>query len=317
MKDLLEFLEKHFGLRPAVELVLFLAGFLGARYLAQRFWEKEKKAPELFALSGWFLVGAWYFFISYGRSLGRAPFVSTAFVLVLLSATWLVALWKTLRGPTRKIAQAMKAGDKLKDADLYAAAIRNYEEALTVASGRDKKLAVLECHLKIADCATLLGELEQAREHYLGTIRVALEAKKSAWRAHALRGLGNLETKLGNNDLARQHYGEARGLFKKEGNRLGEANVLHGLGDLERTLGNNDLARQHYGEARGLSQKVGNRLGEANVDFSEGTLLGSLGHPEQAKQMLLRAQARYAQLGMHEWAERARRAAEDLGPEKS
>jgi tetratricopeptide (TPR) repeat protein len=253
-------------------LTLELLAVVGVTWIIWYLLQPTTSTLDRLVVTGSLVFSPWYFLLAYWKRIPRIIGILLVILALSGSVAWGLGTWGYLTSTQRQIAGLINLGQEFADEGLYDEAVKRYGQCLTVARKSGDKKAQLECLCSLGENQHLLGEAETARGNLKSCLSLSVELKTPRKQARAMRGLAELERKLGNNDLARRHYADARGLF----------------------------------------QKVGNQLGEANVDFAEGVLLGETGRRREAIEMLNRAHRSYAQLGMKDWAQRAKEEAQKL-----
>jgi len=164
------------------------------------------------------------------------------------------------------------------------------------------------------------------------------------------KAMGDVQQFRKEMEAALASYEQALTLFQAVGDRLGEANVLRAMGDVQQFRKEMEAALASYEQALTLYQAVGSKLGEANVLVAKGQLklinadqseagrlleqalaiyqtigdrysvpaqignygwtLWRIGRHEQARPYLLQAADLFAEMGLVDYAERHRSAAE-------
>jgi tetratricopeptide (TPR) repeat protein len=267
----LDWLERHFGLTHAIEIFILVAGFPVVRYLAQRFWDKELRAPEGFWLTGWGLTSLWYFSLRYARSLTAHPYWALLIPLGL-TAIWILLLGLTLHSDRGKLAADVQAASKLEDKSLYPAAIERYRRALANQALRQGSRRHLECLCQLGACFVHIGDRQSANRNFDECLSGAVAASNQYWQARALCGLGQLEYLGAATEAARNHYEQALAISASGHDQVGEAVARRYLGELEAFLSNFPAALDQYNQALSLFRSHHRDLGTADVLRSLGEL---------------------------------------------
>ena len=97
------------------------------------------------------------------------------------------------------------------------------------------------------------------------------------------------------------YFHAALTLFRQVGDRLGEANVLQRIGEVQQFRADRDAALASYAAALTLYRQIGERLGEANVLAAQGQLRLIAGAQEEADQLLQEAITLYQAIGARYW----------------
>jgi DNA-binding SARP family transcriptional activator/tetratricopeptide (TPR) repeat protein len=121
----------------------------------------------------------------------------------------------------------------------------------------------------------------------------------TAAQALSARLLANTCTDLGDLDQARIHYAGSLTLYQRLGDRLGEAKVQHSLSVLAGQQGRNADALGHAEQALRLSRAIGDKASEADALNNVGWYHGMLGDYQQARAFCRQALTLSAQVGHH------------------
>ncbi len=148
----------------------------------------------------------------------------------------------------------------------------HYHEAIELYRQEQSNLGLANAMRKLGELEYLLGKLDEAQEHYQQAIRLYRQVRSNLGLANAIKSLGDLEYLLGKLDEAQEHYQQAIRLYRQEQSNLGLANAILSLGGLEYLLGKLDEAQEHYGEAMKLYRQERHNLGLANAMRSLGNL---------------------------------------------
>ena len=105
-------------------------------------------------------------------------------------------------------------------------------------------------------------------------------------------------------------YGQALELYRQVGARLGEANVLAVMGQLELIRGQSTQAKILLHEAVQIYEAIGSRYSIAAQIGNYGWTLRRIGQAEQARPYLLQAATLFEEMGLADYAQRHRQAAE-------
>jgi len=127
--------------------------------------------------------------------------------------------------------------------------------------------------------------------------------------ANVLQRIGDVQSFRDDRDAALASYEQALALFRAVGDRLGEANVYAALG---KTFLLSDLAKAEalLNQAITIYQAIGSRYSIPAQIGNFGWEFRRKGKPELAKPYLLRAAQLFEEIGLHDYAERHRRAAQ-------
>ena len=105
-------------------------------------------------------------------------------------------------------------------------------------------------------------------------------------------------------------YGQAQELYRQVGDRLGEANVLAALGKLELIRGQSIQAKILLHEAIQIYEAIGSRYSIAAQTGNYGWTLRRIGQAEQARPYFVEAARLFEEMGLADYAQRHRQAAE-------
>jgi hypothetical protein len=185
-------IKEQFGFQLAFEVLAFIGGFPVSIYIARTYFDKEKKAPEAYWLTGWILTGGWYFYAIYsGKLVAHQKHVLIA--LLSLTLLWTVLLARSLYSQRGKLSAALRAAKRLEDRSLYREASAKYLEALSNPSLKKGQSRYLRCLCQLGDCAEHLNDMEGARMHFQQCLAAAVEARNAHWQSRAQSGLGHID----------------------------------------------------------------------------------------------------------------------------
>ena len=139
-------------------------------------------------------------------------------------------------------------------------------------------------------------------------LRLGIEDKRL--RANVLQAIGDVQQFRDERDAALASYEQALGLFRAVGDRLGEANVLASQGQLY-LLDDPQKADEFLERVIALYQQIGARYSVPAIVGNFGWALRRLGHKDRARLYLLRAADLFEKMGLLDYAERHRRAAQE------
>jgi DNA-binding SARP family transcriptional activator len=128
-------------------------------------------------------------------------------------------------------------------------------------------------------------------------LAVATRLGDTAAQALSGRLLANACADLGDHEQARRHYEGSLTLYQQLGNRPGEAKVQHGLGVLAGRQGRYADALEHAEQALRLYQALGDKANEAEALNVLGWYHGQLGDYQQARAFCRQALALCAETG--------------------
>jgi tetratricopeptide (TPR) repeat protein len=135
----------------------------------------------------------------------------------------------------------------------------------------------------------------------------------SFFRSHALANAGEACVVAGQLENARDFAGQALTLAHERGERGDQAYALRLLGEIasHRDPAEVETAEEHYRQAMGLAEELGMRPLIAHCHLGLGTLYRQTGDQAKVAEHWAAARARYREMGMSFWLEKAEAA---LGP---
>ncbi|MFN8494068.1 MAG: tetratricopeptide repeat protein [Caldilineaceae bacterium] len=146
----------------------------------------------------------------------------------------------------------------------------------------------------------------------LNLYRILHTRQAEAGEANVLTAQGDVLAFLDQREAALAKYEEALGLFRAVGARLGEANVLASNGQIALIDGNDEEAKRLLEQAIAIYQRVGSRYSIPAQIGNYGWALWRAGRKAQAKPYLQQAAELFTAMGLTDYAERHRRAAEEI-----
>jgi tetratricopeptide (TPR) repeat protein/transcriptional regulator with XRE-family HTH domain len=128
-------------------------------------------------------------------------------------------------------------------------------------------------------------------------LAAATRLSDTAAQALSGRLLANACTNLGDHDQARSHFTGSLALYQRLGNRLGEAKIQHSLSVLANGQGRYADALGHAEQALRVCQAIGDKAGEAEALNDVGWTYGLLGDFQQARAFCRQALTLCAEAG--------------------
>ncbi len=179
-----------------------------------------------------------------------------------MSALAQVSELRTQAGDRHGAAQAWQMmGDALYDRGDYAAARKNYQEALAVYRQVGAQKSIASAFNSLGNVAIDLGHLAEAKSYYEQTLAIAREVGAKNSVAGALGNIANVLDNMGFLEQARKKQEECLVAFREVGNKRGEGSTLNNLGNVLNELGDLEAAKQKYNEALAVTDQTGYRRG--------------------------------------------------------
>jgi DNA-binding SARP family transcriptional activator len=149
----------------------------------------------------------------------------------------------------------------------------------------------------LADACRYLGDYEQARRHYDGSLTLCQRLGDRFTEAKVQRGLGVLAGVQGRDTDALGHSEQALGLYQAIGDKAGEAFALNNVGWYRGVLGDYQQARAFCRRSLALCAETGDRETEGNAWDSLGYAEHHLGNLVEATACYQRALRLHRQTG--------------------
>ncbi|NWF80723.1 MAG: tetratricopeptide repeat protein [Chloroflexi bacterium] len=133
--------------------------------------------------------------------------------------------------------------------------------------------------------------------------------------ANSRKAIGDVQQFRDDRDAALQSYEAALALYRQVGAKLGEANIYAAQGRLALISGDQAAADRLLAQAIAIYEAIGDRYSVAATIGNYGWALRRAGRDDEARPYLARAAELFAALGLDDYADHARRAAEGPPPE--
>jgi len=157
----------------------------------------------------------------------------------------------------------------------------------------------------------LFNNYDPRRVAWLEAADAAAERVGSALeRANVLQAMGDVQRFRKEMEAALVSYQQALTLYQAAGSRLGEANVLVAKGQLTLINADQAAADRLLEQALAIYRTIGDRYSVPAQIGNYGWTLWRIGRHEQARPYLLQAADLFAEMGLVDYAERYRSAAE-------
>jgi DNA-binding SARP family transcriptional activator/tetratricopeptide (TPR) repeat protein len=141
----------------------------------------------------------------------------------------------------------------------------------------------------LANACTELGEHDQARGHYAGSLALYQQLGNWLGQAKVHQGLGMLANRQGRHADALAHAEQALRLYQASGDKAAVAGVLNNVGWYHGLLGDYQQARGFCRQALALCAETGDRRNEGSAWDSVGYAEHHLGNLAEAAACQLRA----------------------------
>lgn len=161
-------------------------------------------------------------------------------------------------------------------------ALTIHAAALRAAESSGDPTGTLDALRALGDTHFLLGDYEQAEEHYRETQRLAQRVGSAFHEGWALRGLGTVHRVCGRPSDAAECYDLALDIARRIGDRPGERHLRMALGNAHMVAGRHPEAAECYRLSLELARAIADRVGEGHA-------LGGLGWVAQQDGRLTQA----------------------------
>jgi tetratricopeptide (TPR) repeat protein len=192
------------------------------------------------------------------------------------------------------------------------AALASYEQALMLFRVVGDRLGEANVLRAIGDVQQFRQEVDAALASYEQALMLFRAVGARLGEANVLRAIGDVQQFRQEADTALASYEQALMLFRAVGDRLGEANVLGSQGQLALVSGDQARADQLLDQVINIYRMIGNNYGVAAQIGNYGWALIRVGRRDDARSYLLRAAELFAAMGLDNYAERHRQAAESI-----
>ncbi|MEZ4651438.1 MAG: sigma 54-interacting transcriptional regulator [Candidatus Eisenbacteria bacterium] len=171
------------------------------------------------------------------------------------------------------------------------------QEAREIQERAGDHVGAAETYTHLASLRRTRGDLREAREFLLTSLRYSASAPPGPVRARALEDLCPVERRLGDPESSRERLEEALRIRESLGQTKEMAIDLDHLGNIELSQGRLGEAVSHYERALSLFDKLGHRGGSALVSNNLGLARMHRGEYDLAAARFERARSLYTDLG--------------------
>jgi len=157
-------------------------------------------------------------------------------------------------------------GDNLLALREYSAALRHYEEAMTIFPELGWTRNIGLTHQSIGWIYDSAGQYHKALEHHQKALEVLTGLPGlSGGHPTVHASIGLAYSSLGDMQLALDHFEKSLAIYRQKKNRRGEAIVLHDVGQVYAQSGHYDRALAYYDQALAAQREVKNQRREAQA----------------------------------------------------
>jgi diguanylate cyclase (GGDEF)-like protein len=150
-------------------------------------------------------------------------------------------------------------------AGLYADALRNMIESLTVFEAKNSRSMLTKCLNAVGYTYVLMSDFEKALPHLLKSVEIARDVKSRTDLANSLDSLSAAYLGLGKLEEALDASLESIQVCREQGALIKEAEYLIGLGSIYSAKGDLDMADGCLADSLALARKYGYRFAEAGA----------------------------------------------------
>jgi tetratricopeptide (TPR) repeat protein len=201
-------------------------------------------------------------------------------------------------------------GDVQQFRDDRIAALASYEVALTLFRQVGDRLGEANVQKAIGDVQQFRDDRDAALASYEVALTLFRQVGDRLGEANVQKAIGDVQQFRDDRDAALASYQTALTLFRQVGDRVGEANTLAAQGKLALISDDQPQADQFLAQAITIYQHIGDRYSVPAQTGNYGWALRRIGQPERARPYLLQAAELFAAMGLDDYAEQHRRAAE-------
>ena len=148
---------------------------------------------------------------------------------------------------------------------LYADALRNMMEALSVFEAKNDRSMLARCLNAIGYTYVLMTDFEKSLPHLQKSADIARDLESKTDLANTLDSLGAAHLGLGNLAEALAASGESIEVCREQGALIKEAEYLIGLGSIYSAKGELEKAESCFADSLSLARKYGYRFAEAGA----------------------------------------------------
>jgi len=120
----------------------------------------------------------------------------------------------------------------------------------------------------LARAKHMLGEVQDALDHYRTALHLYTEVSNRAGLAVTLNNIGSVYDGLGDRQQALHYYHQALPIRQEVGDRAGLAVTLNNIGSVYDGLGDRQQALHYYHQALPITEEVGDRAGESVTRYN-------------------------------------------------
>jgi tetratricopeptide (TPR) repeat protein len=147
----------------------------------------------------------------------------------------------------------------------------------------------VDCLRNLGSACWLLGEFEQSKANWEGSLAICREIGDLLGEGKALNNLGLIHRDRGEFIKAKKYYEQSLAITRETGDRLSECVAMNNLGFCLRCLGSYDKAQELLEQALGICGEIGARQAECMVLTNLGMLAHYRGNNEAARNYAQRA----------------------------
>ncbi|MFO7619407.1 MAG: tetratricopeptide repeat protein, partial [Thermoplasmata archaeon] len=160
----------------------------------------------------------------------------------------------------------------------------------------------------------LMGETDEALKSHLRSLEVCSDIGQKNLVIYNQVSLSELFMRLGELHTALTHAEKAVSIALEINARPELGQSIQALGMVRREIGEWDEAKKEFEEAKEILEEVGRKEDLAKFRYEYGLLFKAMGESSKARKILLTALADCEDMGMRLWAERCRKALQELDP---
>jgi tetratricopeptide (TPR) repeat protein len=191
-------------------------------------------------------------------------------------------------------------------------ALEFYEHSLKIREKIESRQGVALSLNNIGEVYLYKGELGKALELYEHSLEISLEIGEKRLYIHNLCGLAEVKLGKGDAQAALEHAKESAEVAAEIGAKPEEGLSHRVLGMIYREMKKWDIASDEFTKARAILEEVGDKVRLSRVFYEYALLSKFEGAPTQAKEHLFKALTEFERMGMKLWADKCRKALEEL-----
>ncbi|MCK4756816.1 MAG: tetratricopeptide repeat protein [Thermoplasmata archaeon] len=156
------------------------------------------------------------------------------------------------------------------------------------------------------------GELDRALEFHKRSLEINLEIGGKLSSIYSYSGLAEAQLGLERFQVALENAEKAVRVALEIGTKSEEGRSRRILGTVHRERKNWDRASEEFEKANTILDEIGNKEELARAYYEHALLFKTMGDPAKAREYLERALAGFERIGMELWADKTRKALNDL-----